>query len=84
MTREEQLSGINPSCYAPYADPRDDITSWTDKIWIIRGLGHLRDHYAPEVKVHTAYGETYGFDHVMRNSIQREIAIIAQILRANA
>ena len=67
----EQLDGIDPATYAPYADPRDYITSWTDKIWISRGLGHLRDHYAPEVKVHTAYGETYGFDHVMRNSIQR-------------
>ena len=71
MTREEQLAGIAPATYAPYADPRDYITSWTDKIWITRGLGHLCDHYAPDVKVHTAYGETYGFDHVMRNSIQR-------------
>ncbi len=70
-TRAEQLDGIDPATYAPYADPRDYITSWTDKIWISRGLGHLRDHYAPQVKVHTAYGETYGFDHVMRNSIQR-------------
>lgn len=67
----EQLAGIDPATYAPYDDPRDYITSWTDKIWITRGLGHLKDHYAPDVKVHTAYGETYGFDHVMRNSIQR-------------
>ena len=71
MTRDEQLSGLDPSSYAPYDDPRDYITSWTDKIWVSRGLGHLRDHYAPGVQVHTAYGETYGFDHVMRNSIQR-------------
>ena len=70
-TREEQLAGIDPATYAPYDDPRDYITSWTDRIWITRGLGHLRDHYAPDVKVHTAYGETYGFDDVMRNSIQR-------------
>jgi predicted ester cyclase len=67
----DQLAGIDPATYAPYDDPRDYITSWTDKIWITRGLGHLRDHYAPDVKVHTAYGETYGFDHVLRNSIQR-------------
>lgn len=67
----EQLAGMNPSAYAPYDDPRDYITSWTDRIWITRGLGHLRDHYAPGVKVHTAYGETYGFDDVMRNSVQR-------------
>ena len=68
---DDQLSSIDPAVYAPYDDPRDYITSWTDKIWIARGLGHLRDHYARDVKVHTAYGETYGFDHVMRNSVQR-------------
>jgi len=67
----EQLAGIDPAVYAPYDDPRDYITSWTDKIWITRGLGHLKDHYSQGIKVHTAYGETYGFDHVMRNSIQR-------------
>ena len=71
MTRDEQLASIDPATYAPYEDPRDYITSWTDRIWIARGLGHLREHYAPDVRVHTAYGETYGFDHVMRNSIQR-------------
>jgi predicted ester cyclase len=71
VSQNPQLDAIDPASYAPYDDPRDYITSWTDKIWIARGLGHLRDHYAPDVKVHTAYGETYGFDHVMRNSIQR-------------
>ena len=71
---EDQLATLNPSAYAPYGDPREYITSWTDKIWISRGLGHLRDHYAPGVKVHTAYGETHGYDHVMRNSIQKMVA----------
>lgn len=71
MTRDDQLAGIDPACYAPYDDPRDYITSWTDRIWLTRGLGHLRDHYAPDVAVHTAYGETYGFSDVMRNSVQR-------------
>lgn len=71
MSPNDQLGGLHPSAYAPYDDPRDYITSWTDKIWITRGLGHLRDHYAPDVKVHTAYGETYGFEDVMRNSVQR-------------
>lgn len=70
----DQLAGLNPSAYAPYSNPREYITSWTDKIWISRGLGHLRDHYAPSVKVHTAYGETYGYDDVMRNSIQKMVA----------
>ncbi len=74
MTPEEQLAGIAPSAYAPYRDPRDYITSWTDKIWIGRGLGHIHDHYAPDVKVHTAYGETYGMDNVISNSLQKMVA----------
>ena len=64
-------SSLSPSAYAPYRDPRDYILSWTDAIWIDRGLGRLREHYAGDVKVHTAYGETYGFDHVMQNSLQK-------------
>ena len=71
---QDQLAGLKPSAYAPYGNPREYITSWTDKIWISRGLGHLRDHYAPGVKVHTAYGETYGYDDVIRNSIQKMVA----------
>ena len=63
--------GLAPSAYAPYRDPRDYILSWTDAIWIDRGLGRLHEHYAADVKVHTAYGETYGFDHVMQNSLQK-------------
>jgi predicted ester cyclase len=74
MRYEDQLAAIDPAIYAPYRDPRDYITSWTDRIWITRGLGHLKDHYAPDVKVHTAYGETYGFNHVMLNSVQRMVA----------
>lgn len=64
-------SGLLPSAYAPYRDPRDYILSWTDAIWIDRGLGRLREHYAADVKVHTAYGETYDFEHVMQNSLQK-------------
>lgn len=74
MRYEDQLAAIDPAIYAPYQDPRDYITSWTDRIWVTRGLGHLRDHYAPDVKVHTAYGETYGFQDVMENSVQRMVA----------
>ncbi len=62
---------LNPTAYAPYRDPRDYILSWTDAIWIDRGLGRLRDHYSQQVKVHTAYGETYDYDHVLQNSLQK-------------
>lgn len=60
-----------PAAYAPYRSPRDFILSWTDVIWIDRALGKLDEHYAPDVKVHTAYGETYDFDHVILNSVQK-------------
>ncbi len=60
-----------PSAYAPYRDPRDYILSWTDAIWIDRGLGRLAEHYDKAVQVHTAYGETYDWDHVVQNSLQK-------------
>ncbi len=71
MTIPDQLSGIAPQTYAPYRNPRDYILSWTDQIWIDMGLGRLDEHYAKDIKVHTAYGETYGFDSVIGNSVQK-------------
>lgn len=62
---------LRPEAYAPYRNPRDFILSWTDVIWIDRALGRLDEHYAPDVKVHTAYGETYDYDHVILNSVQK-------------
>ena len=66
-----QLADMDPAAYAPFRDPRDFILSWTDRIWIDRGLGRLTEHYAKGVKVHTAYGETYDWDHVVSNSLQK-------------
>jgi len=74
MTIDKELNKVNPAAYAPYRNPREYITSWTDKIWIARGLGHIHDHYSPNVKVHTAYGETYGMDNVISNSLQKMVA----------
>lgn len=74
MSIKDQLSDLLPAAYAPYRDPRDYITSWTDRIWIKRGLGQIHDHYAPDVKVHTCYGETYGMQNVIGNSIQKMVA----------
>lgn len=74
MKPEVQFAGLLPSAYAPYGDPREYITSWTDKIWIKRGLGHIHDHYAQDVKVHTVYGETYGLGNVISNSLQKMVA----------
>ena len=68
MTLDQQLADIDPCAYEPYRDPRDYILSWTDAIWIDRGLGRLTEHYDRNVKVHTAYGETYDWDFVVSNS----------------
>ena len=68
---QEEKSTLRPSAYAPYRDPRDYILSWTDAIWIDRGLGRLTEHYDRQVKVHTAYGETYDYDYVVSNSLQK-------------
>lgn len=62
---------LAPSAYAPYRDPRHYIPGWTDAIWIERGLGRLGEHHAAGVKVHTACGETYGFERVVRDSLQK-------------
>ncbi len=74
MSKDTGSVDLLPSAYAPYRDPREYITSWTDRIWIKRGLGQIHDHYAPDVKVHTCYGETYGLENVIGNSIQKMVA----------
>jgi predicted ester cyclase len=65
------MKPLLPQAYAPYRDPRDYILSWTDTIWIDRAIGRLAEHYATDIKVHTAYGETYDFDAVISNSVQK-------------
>ena len=65
------MGPLRPSAYAPYRDPRDYILSWTDVIWIDRAIGRLADHYARDIEVHTAYGETYDFESVISNSVQK-------------
>lgn len=65
------MEPLQPGAYAPYRDPRDYILSWTDVIWIDRAIGRLADHYSRDIEVHTAYGETYDFDSVISNSVQK-------------
>ena len=67
----DQFADMDPAAYAPYRSPRDYILSWTDELWIDKGIGRLGEHYAPDIKVHTAYGETYGFDGVIPNCVQK-------------
>lgn len=71
MSKSDSPSALNPTAYRPYANPREYILNWTDEIWIKRALGRIHDHYAADIKVHTAYGETYDLDHVIQNSVQK-------------
>lgn len=71
MQNFDPLADLKPEAYAPFRDPRDYILSWTDQIWIDKGPGRLGEHYADDIKVHTAYGETYDFEHVLTNSVQK-------------
>ncbi len=65
------MDPLLPSAYAPYRNPRDYILSWTDTIWIDRAIGRLGEHYSEDIKVHTAYGETYDYNSVISNSVQK-------------
>ena len=71
MQASDDLPPLGPAAYAPYRSPRDYILSWTDRIWIDRAIGLLHDHYTADVKVHTAYGETYDYNGVISNSVQK-------------
>ena len=68
------LESLDPASYAPYRNPRDYILSWTDEIWVRQTPGLIRDHYGTEVKVHTAYAETYDLELVIQNSLQKMAA----------
>ena len=69
--KDRPVKPLLPEAYAPYRSPRDYILSWTDVIWIDRAIGRLADHYQTKLGVHTAYGETYDFDEVISNSVQK-------------
>ena len=67
----EQLADLDPESYAPYSSPRSFILDWTDVLWIDKAIGRLDEMYAQDIAVHTAYGESYSFDGVIPNSVQK-------------
>ncbi|MEU2677316.1 ester cyclase family protein [Streptomyces sp. NPDC007107] len=60
-----------PSAYAPYATVEEYINVWTDRIWQDRGVGLIRECYAPEVIVHGATGTVTGVEPVVHGTLQR-------------
>ncbi|MFC7743131.1 ester cyclase [Nocardiopsis composta] len=57
--------------YAPYTGPEEFIREWTDRIWVRRGIGLIRENYAADAVVHGAYGTTVGVEPVVRGTLER-------------
>ena len=46
------MTSLSPAAHAPYPDPETYILDWTDRIWSGRGMGLIREMYAPDLVVH--------------------------------
>jgi predicted ester cyclase len=57
--------------YAPYAGPEEFITEWTDRIWVQRGIGLIRENYAEDAVVHGAYGTSHGVEPVVQGTLMK-------------
>jgi len=68
------MTELNPSAYAPYSDPENYILEWTDRIWAPRGMGQIREHYMPDIKVHGAYGTITGNEPIIKACLQKNAA----------
>ncbi|MBB3664734.1 putative ester cyclase [Prauserella sediminis] len=60
-----------PVAYEPYRDPEEFIVEWTDRIWVRRGVGLIRDNYAADAVVHGAYGTSRGVEPVVRSTLTK-------------
>lgn len=57
--------------YTPYSGPEEFITEWTDRIWVDRGIGLIRENYAEDCVVHGAYGTTHGVRPVVEGTLMK-------------
>lgn len=62
---------LNEVAYAPYRDPDDFIREVTDRIWIDRDIGYIRENYEPTSIVHGPLGTATGVDQVVEGSFMR-------------
>ncbi len=65
---------LSDQAYAPYADPEEYIVEWTDKIWQSYGMGLIRDHYHPDIKLHGAYGHSGGRESIIEGCFVKKTA----------
>ncbi|MFV2172712.1 ester cyclase [Actinomadura sp. LOL_011] len=64
-------TALKEIAYAPYRDPEEFITEWTDRIWVQRGVGLIRENYAADSIVHGAYGTVRGVEPVVSSTLQK-------------
>ncbi|MGA6161156.1 ester cyclase [Amycolatopsis magusensis] len=62
---------LEKAAHAPYDGPEEFITEWTDRIWVGRGIGLIRENYAADAVVHGAYGTTRGAEQVVRSTLMK-------------
>lgn len=60
-----------PRAYAPYATVEEYVQIWTTRIWQDRGVGLIRECYAPDVVVHGPSGTVTGVEPVVHGTLQR-------------
>ena len=61
---------MEPRFTAEYATFVEYIVDYTARIWEGRGIGLIRDMYAPEVAVHTQSGSSHGVDRVISGTLE--------------
>ncbi|MFM0187981.1 ester cyclase [Paraburkholderia nemoris] len=60
------------SAYHPFESPEEFILRCTDEIWAARGIGRIRQYYAPTLSVHTPYGsKRVAVESVMEMTLRR-------------
>ncbi|GLZ15552.1 hypothetical protein Acsp04_57870 [Actinomadura sp. NBRC 104425] len=64
-------TALKEVAYAPYRDPEEFIVEWTDRIWVRRGIGLIRENYAADAVVHGAYGTVRGVEPVVSGTLQK-------------
>lgn len=62
---------LDPVAHAPYADPDEFIREVTDRIWVARDVGHIRENYESGSVVHGALGTMVGRDAVIAGTTMR-------------
>jgi steroid delta-isomerase-like uncharacterized protein len=62
---------VLPIAYEPFADPDDFIREVTDRIWVEREIGYIRQNYEPDSIVHGSLGTSTGREEVVEGTLMR-------------